>query len=128
MPYATSTRIGNGPWTNVKRTKKTYKPKSAAKPKRKPYVKRIVKSTKPAYKKPIRDTTQYKTNDKHFDEKIAKSQAILGQISKGMDVAAKPIKGIINLAELYAGRLFSFFKKKPQPGYRLVEELAEPMD
>ena len=89
-------RTGNGPWT-----KKTYKKKPSPK---KTYPKKTYTKKSPA----ITVNKVKSTNDVHFDEKIAKSEAILGQISKGFDVAAKPIKGVISLAEKYATRAGSF--------------------
>jgi hypothetical protein len=97
MPYTKKPR-GKKTFTN---NKKPYVKKSSA-PK-KTYTKKAVNAN---YVKP--GTLQ--TNDKHFDEKIAKSEMIMNQISKGMDVAAKPIQGIISLAEKYATRGASFIK------------------
>lgn len=87
----------------------SQKYETAVYPVKKPYVKKTYtpKSRYADYVKP----GSMRTNDKHFDEKIAKSEIIMNQISRGMDVAAKPIAGIIHLAEQYAGKAGSFISK-----------------
>lgn len=88
-------------------TKKYYKKKPSTY--KKPY-------NRTPYKKPYKRPTYNpitKTNDVHFDEKIAKTDMILNSISKGFDVAGKPIMGAIKLAETYIGKFANFlFPKK----------------